>query len=1458
VSGKIIVLRHPFRSDREILPGVSGTVSDALTIAGVDFALVIVNDEAVEDFDAPVTPEDTVIIRAVPQGGVGDAIRGIGDDIADGVGDFVDGVGDTISDIGDGIYDFFHTIYVGFDLMLQGLGWLIQRSFRNWLGVKELSFDPGSDQRLPSIRGSRNQGVPWGPIPVLLGRHYMAPPLATRPYAELRGDEQYFRQLFVLGYGPMSLSDIRIGETPIGDFEGVTQQVRASGAQLSQPVTIVPNVVDEEVVNVKLDNAFISRTTSLETTEISVEINFPRGAVRFDDQGNRQNTSVEVVVQCKPFSGGSWATVHTFTVTSRDSKQIRKAVTFTPPAGDAAGQYDVQVRRVTALNEDNNKINDDVYWASMRSFVNQDPVNNNLHGTVARMGLQIKATDQLNGAVSQLNMVGSAIVPDYAGTGSGSSVWVAGETQNPASLYLYVLRGNAAARPVDDDEIDWAAFESWHAFCETNDFKYSDYVQSKTSVSELLTFIAGAGRAQPARRDGKYSVIVDRPRSTAVQMFTPRNSHGFSAMKVFDDEPHAIKIQFVNEDNGYQQDECFVYADGYGIGNATQFETITLRGVTRYDQAWKEGRYRMAVRKLRPEVYTLNVDIEHFVATRGDLVKVQNDVILVGITSGRVKGLVTSGSDITGIEIDEAVSPPVGETCAVRLRLADGSFVVQDVTNTPGFETTTLTFSAPVVGVVEGDLFAFGVSGKETGDYLIMAVSPGDDMTAQLTLVDYSPEVYDADTGTIPAFDSNVTPPADIKIEPPGLSIVAVWSDDTAAIPSPDGSLTQTMVVAWSIPETLFDIEWVEVSWRISGGDEAWTRHEVSAGESSYGIPGVIPGQTYAIQLRAVTNDRIRGPYVQTTHVVTGADNSLIPGGLPTYDDLDNGWTSTNGTTTPAQLILSAKSYLRTVGLSWTGQTNLTNWQQYEVQVTDDPTAVADPTMVDWYSLNSDGTSWNGVLDEVTVVYGTVILHQAIPHEGTAADPTSRQLWYRVRQRTKVDDVSPWSEVAAAQTNPATSEDIAAESVTAEKIDALSVFGQDIEVGAQIRAKFSPAGNPIDENGDEIPIEEATAGFHLSQNGKLQAINADLFGKLRTGADAAQDAKVAIADGSGITAGPTFDGSGINDLVILGEGTVAGEWEVEISTFVPPTQLPYWRVKPSLKGSVPFTYLAGNNPVSYYGAYDYSSLSFVVLSGNKSGMPQNVYVYLTASSYEPISGSPPYPGYTITVDEWGTSPLSSWTTPGIDKFRWRKDGGAWSSEIEIPSSLSYLIPGSEITIGFSTRFGHTVGDSWTFTQAATRALSIRDVNGDEFFSASAGSVYYQGRLLISSGQFYPTLMGTEGLDATQITSSKCYYQRVGDFVQIYGAIRTDGTDGIVAGDSLQVDMNLPWEPRNVHSSSLFKMAGSFFLYGKVGGSANAEGHIVGNDSMFWFEIMAVTNTVTCSGPWFFQGTYRIA
>ena len=56
-------------------------------------------------------------------------------------------------------------------------------------------------------------------------------------------------------------------------------------------------------------------------------------------------------------------------------------------------------------------------------------------------------------------------------------------------------------------------------------------------------------------RDGKYSVVRDVPQTVPVQQFTPRNSTGFSATKVFTDIPHALKVRFINPDANWQQDE---------------------------------------------------------------------------------------------------------------------------------------------------------------------------------------------------------------------------------------------------------------------------------------------------------------------------------------------------------------------------------------------------------------------------------------------------------------------------------------------------------------------------------------------------------------------------------------------------------------------------------------------------------------------------------------------------------------------------------------------------------------------------------------------------------------------------------------------------------------------------------------------------------------------------------------
>ena len=72
------------------------------------------------------------------------------------------------------------------------------------------------------------------------------------------------------------------------------------------------------------------------------------------------------------------------------------------------------------------------------------------------------------------------------------------------------------------------------------------------------------------------------------------------------------------------------------------------------------------------------------------------------------------------------------------------------------------------------------------------------------------------------------------------------------------------------------------------------------------------------------------------------------------------------------------------------------------------------------------------------------------------------------------------------------------------------------------------------------------AGFWLGWSGILKAKFAELIGTLKTGLGASNSARVAIKDDSGIISGPTFTGSGVNDLLIVKDGGVAVNVKIKI------------------------------------------------------------------------------------------------------------------------------------------------------------------------------------------------------------------------------------------------------------------------------------------------------------------------
>lgn len=80
---------------------------------------------------------------------------------------------------------------------------------------------PKQDDPNYAITGSGNAENRYGVYPVVLGRHRMFPPKTARGYTEGEGADIYFRGRYTFGYGPVALETLKIGTTPITDFDGV-------------------------------------------------------------------------------------------------------------------------------------------------------------------------------------------------------------------------------------------------------------------------------------------------------------------------------------------------------------------------------------------------------------------------------------------------------------------------------------------------------------------------------------------------------------------------------------------------------------------------------------------------------------------------------------------------------------------------------------------------------------------------------------------------------------------------------------------------------------------------------------------------------------------------------------------------------------------------------------------------------------------------------------------------------------------------------------------------------------------------------------------------------------------------------------------------------------------------------------------------------------------------------------
>jgi hypothetical protein len=672
---------------------------------------------------------------------------------------------------------------------------------------------PDPLQSIPQIRGAKNQSAYDKPYPFVMGKHLLTPYYIGKPYTTIDGEDgedQYFHALFILGYSKLKVSDIKLGEINLcsngenyydaflnPDPEGLFAannpllELRQGASEVSlYPQKVIEEQLSIELMNVEGQDNHVIRVSAKNPWKVQVEFTFTGGLISYTDKGKKKDASVKITVQWR--GSGGWEPFGTLSVTRQKAKVMRFVLEkeFSPSEILNVPGRTVELSIVRTTPDDPNDIKtvDTVYLTAIRTWcfdyelstsnelVPQVPMIAKDRDRTCRLGISLKADNRLSGVINAINCIVQSCGRAWNGTSwTEDNLEDDTPTQNPASIALKAMQSQMMGKnKYPDGKIDLDSFGEFYDWCDTKGFACNGVLTSEKKLSELLDAILETGRGIRILNGSQYGILIDKPRTNPVTVLNNQNVLEATNQKEFSDLPDGFKITFIDETDGYQENELYAMKDGSNEPQPDSvIESIEMPFVTNFDQVFKNGLYKYACRKLRPEIWNRKLSVDGNLLYIGCLVEVQDDTILVGIGEGaEIKELVTDGDYITGIKTDGLFDvTDTAQTYGVKITQFDGvnAHAIRTAqVNIPEagtygeftFTSHIMSSESPIPSV--GDIVSFGIYNRITTDALCFGKKDNGDGTFDVVLIPYAEGVYTADSGPIPEFDSKVTTPQGI------------------------------------------------------------------------------------------------------------------------------------------------------------------------------------------------------------------------------------------------------------------------------------------------------------------------------------------------------------------------------------------------------------------------------------------------------------------------------------------------------------------------------------------------------------------------------------------------------------------------------------------------------------------------------------------------------------------------
>lgn len=728
------------------------------------------------------------------------------------------------------------------------------------------------------------------PLAVTYGRMKSAGLLLSR-HVISDGEKQYLNLLYCAGEGELSkIEDIRINANPISNYKDVQVDIRKG----TNDQTVIPNFNDnfaDQSLNYELTESWNTQQVQGDACDaIELTVGFPNGLYYSNDSGGADRTSVTLKAEIRKVGDESWQALPLANqkgmaghIKRRDAWNFIKTDNSAANTSEYTGRieeatnnafyrvfrfdnlekarYEIRMRCSAKDGKSLRHVNK-VYWVQLTQIIYDDFV----HPGKALIGIKALATSQLSGTDPKVTWIQersevyvfNPYINKYEAQPADNPAWAAYDLIHICRKIggEYIVFGQPHMR------LDYNAFKAWADKCKTNGFTFNYIYDTAMRLWDALKYPEAVGRGKVIPVGTRFTCVSDY-QSTPVQLFTVANIKHGSFTEEFqgvEARANSVEISFLNKDKDYERDVIPVYGDTYDESDTlTNPAQVELMGCTSLEQAYKHGKHFLRCNKYEIRTVTIEAFTDAIACTVGDIILIQHDIPEWG-EGGRV--VAVSGQTIT---LDKEVTVQPGKNYQLLIRSNSTDIVSTfNVVNVSGLNVIV----KEAIPVQPDAVYAFGEISKSAKPFRVLAITKTlSEMTRKIQCMEYYPELYASDDGTVPSIDYTNHGASDIQA-------VGLVSDVYGA----NGIMYSRIGVTWQLPRD-GKVSNVVVNYRNVKSD-TWTYiGNYPASTNATTISDVLLGATYEVRVQAIN---------ELGQLTTGVTKSIAIPKMQTPEDVQN------------------------------------------------------------------------------------------------------------------------------------------------------------------------------------------------------------------------------------------------------------------------------------------------------------------------------------------------------------------------------------------------------------------------------------------------------------------------------------------------------------------------------------------------------------------------------------------